>query len=119
MKALSIPSLNPGEKYAGGIIALDRAVLHVILLPASTVELPWSEGNTWAKEQGGSLPDRLEQLLLWTHLREDFEKKAYWSCEQSANYASWAWCQDFYGGTQGYGNESAKLACRAVRRVLI
>ena len=48
-----------------------------------------------------------------------FDPTWYWSSTQHAAYSDGAWCQDFYGGSQGVITKNYKLRARAVRRVAI
>lgn len=73
----------------------------------------------WAKSIGGDLPDRIEQALLFKHLKDRFNQDWYWSNTQRAVHSDGAWCQDFTDGTQDYGYEDCKCRARAVRRVEI
>lgn len=102
-KLIALPKLAKGELWAGAIIAPDFTVRHTILLPAKMKVLDFDKGNDWAKAEGGSLPERIEQSLLRLHLPDEFEPRAYWSCEQSAYDTYWAWCQSFYYGDQYMG----------------
>jgi len=113
-------SLKAGERYAGLILGKDgESSYHLILLDSHQSEINWTDALTWAKEQGGELPNRREQALLYANLKEEFEEAWYWSSEQHASYSSYAWCQDFDNGLQ-YGNgTNHELRARAVRRLII
>lgn len=111
-----------GDTYEGGIYAgltlLDNRVKALVLLPGDE-ELNWKDAITWAENQGGVLPSRVDQLVLLQNLKAQFQERAYWSGEQHAANSDCAWCQGFgYGGQYGiyvYG----KLRARAVRRLEI
>jgi hypothetical protein len=79
--------------------------------------LTWTDAVKWATSAGGELPTRKEQALLFANVPELFEANWYWSGEQSAGYASYAWSQSFSYGGQGDYHEDNKLRVRAVRRV--
>lgn len=111
--------LNEGEIYAGAIIAPDGTGHHVILLPGDNDDANWQTQMDWAKSIGGDLPDRVEQAMLYKHLKEQFKKGWYWSNTQHAAYSDYAWCQNFNFGSQGDEHESIKCRARAVRRVAI
>lgn len=114
---LTIPTLAEGEKYAG-LVLEDGVWHHLILLPAAEPKAcGWKKAMEWAKENGGDLPTRREQAVLYGNLPEEFEKDWYWSSTPPAD-AGYAWCQDFYSGSQNYYSTS-KLRARAVRRVTI
>ena len=111
--------LAPGEHYAGIIIGKDgEESRHLILMAAiPTDDLNWKAANDWAKRIGGSLPTRREQSLLFANLAEQFEERAYWSCQLYEPDSGYAWCQGFYNGYQYSGTLSAGLRARAVRRL--
>ena len=76
-----------------------------------------------ASKQGGdsvaSLPTRREQALLYANLKEEFEDRAYWSCEAHESESGWAWYQYFSDGYQHYDGRGRELRARAVRRLPI
>ena len=108
-----------GERYAG--IALDdtgKATHHLILLPQQPDgRLNWDEAMAWAEKAGGTLPTRQEQALLFSNCKDAFEPAWYWSCEQYAEDASYAWGQYFDNGYQDTNAKGYKGRVRAVRRV--
>jgi len=112
--------LKHGEHYAGIITSKNgEASYHLILLPDQASEITWSEAKTWAKDQGGELPTRREQSLLFANLKEEFDERYYWSCEQNASDSDYAWLTSFGNGNQSTGNVTAELRARAVRRLAI
>lgn len=112
--------LNNGEHYAGIILGKDgEPSHHLILMNGEAQEVNWQQALDWAKENGGSLPNRREQALLFANLKEEFEERAYWSSEEHASSSSNAWSQSFGNGYQYYGYESYNLRARAVRRLVI
>ena len=117
-------NLAPGEHYAGLILGKDgEQSYHLVLLPGQATDITWEKAMEWASKQGGehvaSLPTRREQSLLFANLKEEFEERAYWSCEAHATEPSWAWYQRFSHGTQGYDYRGYELRARAVRRLII
>ena len=116
---MKIPELKDGEEYVGAIINPDGTGHHIILLDGDNDDADWNTQMEWAKSIGGDLPDRVEQSLLYTNLKECFQERAYWSGEQHAAFAVFAWYQNFYYGTQDYYNKGVSLRARAVRRVAI
>src|SRR5574343_1297718 len=115
-------TLAPGEHYAGLILGKDgEPSYHLILLPGQATDITWEKAMKWASKQGGehvaSLPNRREQSLLFANLKEEFEKRSYWSCEAHESDSSWAWCQGFGYGLQGNFNRTYELRARAVRRL--
>lgn len=117
---LAIPRLNDGEHYAGIIIGKDGASSHhLILLPGEAKDLNWEKAKEWATEQGGQLPTRREQALLYANLPEQFKPEWHWSCEQHAASSDSAWMQLFGYGLQGFDLKSNHYRARAVRRLVI
>ncbi len=66
-----------------------------------------------------SLPTRSEQAILFGSVRSAFSSSWYWSCEQRAESAGYAWVQDFGDGFQDYGHKANEFRARAVRRLII
>ena len=117
---LAIPPLNDGEHYAGIIVGKDGASSrHLILLPGEAEDLNWEKAKEWATEQGGHLPTRREQAMLYANLPEQFKPEWYWSCEQHAATSGYAWMQHFGYGSQDGGRELLDYRARAVRRLVI
>jgi len=112
--------LARGEDYAG--IVLDdegNPSHHVILLPGEIEGADWEAANAWAEQQGGDLPTRREQALLYANCKAKFQPRAYWSVEEHESDSGYAWYQTFgYGLQYGY-HESFGLRARAVRRLVI
>ncbi|MBN6211467.1 DUF1566 domain-containing protein [Ralstonia pickettii] len=112
--------LNPGERYAGLILGKDgEPDHHVILLPGDEAELNWDDAKKWAKDQGGELPSRREQSLLYANLKEEFQGTWYWSSEAHERESGWAWYQVFNGGYQDITRQGHELRARAVRRLIL
>ena len=117
-------NLAPGEHYAGLVIGKDgEPSYHLVLLPGQADDITWEKAMEWASKQGGdsvaSLPTRREQALLYANLKEEFEERAYWSCEAHESESGWAWYQTFYYGHQYLLRRDAELRARAVRRLPI
>ncbi|ADE10442.1 hypothetical protein [Sideroxydans lithotrophicus] len=112
-----LPQLNKGETYAGAIINPDGTGNHTILLPGDNDDADWQTQMDWAKSIGGTLPDRVQQAMLYKHLPEHFQKDWYWSCEKRS--AGSAWYQTFLSGGQDWSNTSSKCRAVAVRSVAI
>jgi len=121
VKPIATPALDPGELYAGAIINPDGTGHHIILLPAEAKDLTWQAATEWAAQQGegASLPDRVEQALLFKHHAAKFKKDTYWSCVPYAGVDACAWCQSFTTGYQSRWFKFTELRARAVRRVII
>ena len=117
-------NLAPGEHYAGLVIGKDgEPSYHLVLLPGQADDITWDKAMEWAGNQGGdsvaSLPTRREQALLYANLKEEFEERAYWSCEAHESESGWAWYQNFNNGNQNNNNRNNELRARAVRRLPI
>lgn len=112
--------LNKGEHYAGVVIGADGLPTHhLVLMSGSASDVSWPDAKAWAEKTGGELPTRQEQALLFANLKDHFEARAYWSGEQHAASAGYAWCQYFGDGNQYDDYKSASLRARAVRRLII
>ena len=81
--------------------------------------LNWKDAVAWAEKQGGVLPSRIDQLVLWKNVKDQFKGEWYWSGEQYApSYVS-AWCQLFNYRTQTNYRKNDFYRARAVRRLTI
>ena len=115
---IALAALKKGEQLAG--IVFDGEAWHlVVLLPGELKKGTWKGAVAWAKKQGGELPTRREQSLLFANLKDSFESAWYWSSEQSASDAESAWGQYFFNGLQDYTLKSVELRARAVRRLTL
>ncbi|MEB2504602.1 DUF1566 domain-containing protein [Burkholderia sp. BCCIQ04A] len=115
--AVTIP-LAAGERCAGPILNEGGTLSHyLIVLPGEAESVTWDQACEWAEQQGGELPSRREQSLLFTNLRGEFESAWYWSGEE-AEESGWAWCQLFGSGYQVIYLQYGKLRARAVRRFI-
>ena len=117
-------NLAPGEHYAGLVIGKDgEPSYHLVLLPGQADDITWEKAMEWAGKQGGdsvaSLPTRREQALLYANLKEEFEERAYWSCEAHESESGCAWYQSFDYGYQFNYDRRNDLRARAVRRVMV
>ena len=115
---ITLPELAKDEIYAGVLLKDGKPAHHLVLLPGDT-SAQWKDAIAWAKEQGGELPTRKEQALLFANAAEHFRREWYWSAEQSAGDASFAWCQYFSYGSQTTSHQDNELRARAVRRITI
>lgn len=96
-----------------------QAPYQLILLPGDVDEVTHEEATAWAAEQGGALPNRFEQALLFAHHKDAFEADWYWSDTPPASDADYAWGQGFGHGYQGFSHRDGRLRARAVRRLPI
>lgn len=116
--ALDRVAIKKNEIYIGAIVGPDLKGHHIILL-AGDESKNWKDAMAWAKKQGGDLPDRVEQALLFRDHKDKFKPSWYWSNTPYAGLADYAWIQDFYYGYTRYDPKSYDYRCRAVRRVAI
>ena len=116
---IALPALKKGEIYVGGTIDVDGKVTHTILLPGEKADVGWKDAMAWAKKEGGDLPNRIEQAMLWAHHADKFQKRYYWSNAQSAGNVAYAWLQGFGLGSQFHWRKDSETMARAVRRVTI
>ncbi|UGQ45096.1 DUF1566 domain-containing protein [Massilia endophytica] len=115
-----IGSAFDGGTYAGLIRGVgDQPDQHLVLLADEADSINWNAALEFAAAAGGELPTRREQALLFANLPEHFKRDWYWSCEQHAGYADYAWYQGFGNGYQSTGHKSAAGRARAVRRLPI
>ena len=114
----ALPALGSkfkGGKYAGVTTTKDGEAYALILQAGTTERLNWSDSVAWAKAKRGLLPNRVESLMLFTNLPEQFGKKIYWTREEASFYD--AWVQGFSNGNHS-PNRKSSLYCsaRCVRR---
>lgn len=120
MKQLQLPPLNEGETYIGAIGDQNGDVYHVILLPGDNDDSNWQAAMDWAKSIGGDLPNRIEQAMLFSTFRDQFQKDWYWSNTTVDGYDAYAWFQYFrYGSQYDYRKGYDYCRARAVRRLPI
>lgn len=116
----NLPSI--GAEYEGGIFAglsiENEQPVALVLLPGDE-SLTWSDAVAWAEKQGGALPSRIDQLVLFKNLKGEFQEAWYWSGEQFAGNSGYAWGQDFGYGLQGITRKGGSCRARAVRRLPI
>jgi hypothetical protein len=130
-KLTAIPAIGqpwPGQGgiYAGVVRGREGGPdYHLILAEEGRDDIKWQPAMEWAAglridgHNDFTLPWRAEQAILYGNVPELFEKGYYWSREQHAEDADYAWFQSFYTGDQSYGHESHELRARAVRRLVI
>lgn len=112
-----------GESWGGGTYAgltlHDNTPMHLVLLDGEAEDLTWAKAKDWANglEDNAELPSRFDALVLFTNLRDKFQKAYYWTAAPSE--PGYAWCQDFSDGDQSWGHVNDELRARAVRRLPI
>ncbi len=123
-----IGAIWPGEGgiYAGVMRGRDGGPdYHLIVGPEYDGELQWQPAMEWAtglnvdNHNDFSLPYRNEQALLFANVPELFKQEWYWSREQPAEYAGYAWVQLFGNGFQNCFRKGSEWRARAVRRLVI
>ena len=116
----AVPPLAKGEAYAGILLKEDGTPSHhVVLLPSEAEDVTWQDAKAFAAKTGGELPTRKEQALLFANASQHFKPRWYWSGEELAGNAEYAWFQFFSSGYQITWHKSSKSRARAVRRVPI
>ena len=112
--------LRQGEHYAGLIVGTDgEPSYHLVLLQGEAESINWADAKAWAAGQGGELPTRREQSLLFANLKDQFKSNYYWSSQAHESESAWAWYQGFGSGFQLDDPKSSALRARAVRRLPI
>lgn len=112
--------LRQGEEYAGIVLGKENEPsYHLILLPDEAEKINWANALKWAASVGGYLPSRRDQAMLYANLKEQFKEAWYWSSEQYAENADYAWVQYFLNGNQGSYLKDGEWRARAVRRLVI
>jgi hypothetical protein len=129
----SIPRIGTDDSLLGGVVAgvmrgrpgtFDGGDYLLIAGPEHDGAIAWQPATEWAEKlhlhghTDWSLPYRKEQALLFANVPELFKSEYYWSCEQHADFAGYAWSQFFDDG-QGYWRKGFSSRVRAVRRVPI
>lgn len=113
-------ALAQGEEYAGLTLGKDgEPSYHLVLLPGDAEDIKWQDAIAWAKAQGGELPTRREQSLLFANMQEHFKGAWYWSAQESESNTDYAWFQNFLSGSQLLNRKINELRARAVRRVIV
>jgi uncharacterized protein DUF1566 len=89
----------------------------------------WVRGLKIGGHKDWYLPSRLEALVLFGELRslkafepdqpDGIARDWYWTSTQYAGDEGYAWCQNFFNGSQYYDHKNTQLRARAVRRVAI
>lgn len=112
---IGAPWPGQGGRFAGLVRGQNGAPDYLLILgPEHDDELGWQAAMDWATglevegHQDFSLPTRAEQAVLFGNAREEFKPDWYWSSEQHAEDADYAWMQYFGDGGQEYdrkGNE--------------
>ena len=115
----TLPAIGEGHsggQYAG--LTISEGAPHLlVLLPGDEGDLNWEDAKRWAAKQGGALPSRIDQLVLFANLKSEFKADFYWSGEQRADEPRYAWYQNFGNGRQDYSHTNDTLRARAVRRL--
>lgn len=97
----------------------------LVLHEQRSAPAPWDTQMKWAKSlkadnhQDFRLPTRREQHALMANAKDQFDGYYYWSCEQHASSASYAWLTYFDDGYQDNSRKDFSLRARAVRSVIL
>jgi hypothetical protein len=111
--------LAAGEHYAGAVLDANGQHMHHLVLMAAKAEqdMTWQAALEWAEAEGGVLPTRQEQALLFANCKPHLQPRWHWSCEEHENDASYAWFCYFFEGYFVYDLKSYEGSAVAVRRV--
>jgi len=93
-----------------------RAAREAVLVTPATAAVI-AAALEWAEAEGGALPTRQEQALLFANCKPHLQPGWHWSCEEHESDASYAWLCNFDDGDQGDGLKSYEGGAVAVRRV--
>jgi hypothetical protein len=114
---MKIGQAYDGMTYAGIVRGNEgEPDYHLLVHQEEKNSCSWDNAMTWASEIGCSLPRRKEQAILFGQVPELFLPRWYWSGEQHASYADYAWSQSFDDGYQDDNDKSYEGRARAVRR---
>lgn len=113
--------LAAGEHYAGAVLDADgQHRAHLVLMAARAEHnMTWQAALEWAEAEGGALPTRQEQALLFANCRPHLQAGWHWSCEEHESDASYAWGCYFSNGYQSHDHKSYEGGAVAVRRIPI
>ena len=118
MNLQSLPQLGQpidAGIFAGVITRPDGTHCAVIRLPENGTKLTWKKAMTWAKEQGGELPSRPVEALLFANVKAALPSGWHWTSEEAAACRAWL-CGfpdgDIYFLHKGY--EGSAVAVRLI-----
>lgn len=115
-----------GGHFAGIVAGENGAPDYLLIVgPEAPEELKWQQAIDWAAQLAidghidFTLPNRRDQAVAYGNCKSLFQNGWYWSGEQSAGDAGYAWCQTFDYGYQDIYRKLSSLRARAVRRLAI
>lgn len=112
-----------GAAFSGGIFA--GITLHedrphaLVLLAGDDGDMEWPDALEFAAKRDGVLPSRIDMIVLYKNLRDQFKKDWYWTAEEHPVHADSAFVQDFGSGGQHDDHKDGDCRARAVRRVAL
>ena len=112
-----IGDLVDGGIYAG-LTLFNNQPCKLILLPGDE-QHDWKSAMAWAEKQAAVLPSRIDALVLFQNLRDQFKREVYWTSEPSAVDSAYAWGQSFDSGYQDIWHKDYEGRARLVRRIPI
>jgi hypothetical protein len=112
--------LQLGERYAGPVFDASGNLIHhlVLMAPRYDGKLKWQSARDWAEINGGSLPNRQEQALLYANCKTHLKPEWHWSCETTEGDSNFAWYCQFQNGGQYCFHKTDMGRVVAVRRVI-
>ncbi len=115
-----------GGQFVGLVRGQDGAQDYLLILgPEYDGEINWQKAMDWATSleidghKDFTLPTRAEQAVLFGNAKDQLQQEGYWSREQLAEVADYAWVQFFGYGTQDFSHKDNEWRARAVRRLAI
>jgi len=120
-KAQFLPeNQRPGEVYSGLILGENgEDDYHLFVMPFEYGHVTRRQAKEFALRDGGDLPTRREQHVLFANAKAAFKAEVYWSSELHAQDSNYAWCQNFNNGYQFPTQNGNCLHARPIRRLPI
>lgn len=117
----ALPALGAdlhGGTFAGITTSKDGTHSAVILLPGNGTKLTWDKARAWAEEQGGQLPTRAVDALMFANVRSALPSRGWhWTSEEHEDDASVAWDCRFITVFQSNDLKSYECGAVAVRLI--
>jgi hypothetical protein len=108
------------KKNIAGADSYSDGLANTIAMAEAGSELgKWACGLRIDGHDDWHVPSRLQALILFGEVPDQFERDWYWTSSQVKGNAQYAWFQYVVSGHQHDGRKSYALRARAVRRVAI
>jgi hypothetical protein len=66
------------EGIFAGVTLHNNEAFALVLLPGD-FNGTWAEAKDWADKEGGVLPSRIDQIVLFKNVKSEFKEAYYWS----------------------------------------